>query len=366
MPKQTKLAQSLPATVPFIAPEMTERARGRAFTARLGANENGFGPAPSVLDALHSAGPEIWKYPDPSLFDLRQALSDHHAIPPNQFILGGGIDGLLGTLCRLFVDHSTHVVTSLGGYPTFNYHVAGFGGTLHQVPYKDDMADLDGLLASVVRSNATLVYLSNPDNPMGTMHSASAIEQFAEALPRTCLFILDEAYIECADAQNIPNLAVDQPNLIRFRTFSKAYGLAGARIGYGIGPADLIASFDKVRDHFGVSLLSQAAALAALADQTYLTETCQHITQARDHIAQIARDNGLIPLPSQTNFVTIDCGQGGYFARAVLQSLADQDVFVRMPMVAPLDRCIRVSVGPAAELAAFAKALPLALTQARG
>jgi len=154
--------------------------------------------------------------------------------------------------------------------------------------------------------------------------------------------------------------------VIRMRTFSKAYGLAGMRVGYAIAEAGLITAFNKIRNHFGMSRVSQAAALAALADQVYLRQTVAQIAEARDRIAQTARNNGLTPLPSAANFVSIDCGQDGDFARAVLQGLIARGVFVRMPFVAPQDRCIRVSCGRDEDLAAFAEALPAALACARG
>jgi histidinol-phosphate aminotransferase len=136
------------------------------------------------------------------------------------------------------------------------------------------------------------------------------------------------------------------------------------RVGYGLAEADFITSFGKIRNHFGMGRVSQAAALAALDDQTYLQNTIARIATARDRIAAIARDNGLTPLPSATNFVTIDCGRDGDFARAVLASLVAQGIFVRMPFTAPQDRCIRISCAPDDALDAFAKALPVALKEA--
>jgi histidinol-phosphate aminotransferase len=137
------------------------------------------------------------------------------------------------------------------------------------------------------------------------------------------------------------------------------------RVGYAIGPPDLIAAFDKVRNHFGVGRLAQAAALASLADPDHLAQTVARVAEAKEDLARVAAEHGLAALPSATNFVAIDCGAGGLFARAVLAELAARDVFVRMPGVAPLDRCIRVSAGPADEIAAFARALPGALDAAR-
>ena len=153
--------------------------------------------------------------------------------------------------------------------------------------------------------------------------------------------------------------------MIRFRTFSKAYGMAGARIGYAIGPEPLIAGFDRIRNHFGINRIAQAGALAALADRDGLERICRAVTAARARLEAIARDNGLRALFSATNFVAIDCGGDGALARRVLDALADLGIFARMPGVAPMDRCIRVSCAPDPELDAFAQALPRALAQAR-
>ncbi len=158
---------------------------------------------------------------------------------------------------------------------------------------------------------------------------------------------------------------VEDPRVIRMRTFSKGYGMAGARVGYAIGAAGLISAFDKVRNHFGMGRVSQVGALAALADQPYLQQVRNRIAKARAQISAIAAQNGLTALPSATNFVTIDCGRDGDFARTVLQGLIARGIFVRMPFVAPQDRCIRVSLGQAEAMTAFGKALPLALAAAR-
>ena len=177
--------------------------------------------------------------------------------------------------------------------------------------------------------------------------------------------VLDEAYVDLAPEGTAPMIAPGDPRVIRLRTFSKGYGMAGARVGYAIGAAPLIAAFDRVRNHFGMGRIAQAGALAALADQDWLAGVQARVAAARDGLARIARDNGLVPLPSATNFVTMDCGADGGFARAVLAGLIEQGIFVRMPFVAPHDRCIRVSCGRPEDLAAFAAALPGALDQAR-
>ncbi|MCV6595105.1 MAG: pyridoxal phosphate-dependent aminotransferase [Silicimonas sp.] len=365
MPLETPLAQSLPASVPFVGPEAIERRRGRPFAARLGANESTFGPSPRVREAITAAAAEAWMYGDPECTDLRAGLAAHLGCAPDQLVAGEGIDGLLGYVVRLFVAPGDRVVTSDGAYPTFNYHVAGFGGTLVKVPYRDDREDLDALLTAARDSGAKMIYLANPDNPMGSWHPAAAIEAMIAELPENCLLLLDEAYVEFAPADAIPRVALDDPRVIRMRTFSKAHGLAGLRVGYAFGAREVIRSFDKIRNHFGLGRVAQAAALAALADSAWLDEVRRQVAEARDRISAIASANGLISLPSATNFVTVDCGRDGAYARAVLEALEDRDVFVRMPFSAPGNRCIRISAGRPEDLDRLADALPAALKAAK-
>ncbi|TNF63286.1 MAG: pyridoxal phosphate-dependent aminotransferase [Rhodobacteraceae bacterium] len=365
-PRYTRLALGLPSTVPFVGPEAQERSLGRPFAARLGANESVFGPSPRAIAAMREAAADLWMYGDPESHDLRMALAAHHGIGPAHVMIGEGIDGLLGYLVRLLIEPGDAVVTSDGAYPTFNYHVAGFGGVLHKVPYRDDAEDPAALFARAAETGAKLVYLANPDNPMGSWHKGADIVAALKDLPEGCLLILDEAYVECAPEGTAAPVDADDPRVIRMRTFSKVYGLAGARVGYALAAPGLIDAFNKIRNHFGMNRAAQAGALAALQDAGWLAHVQAQIARARDRIAAIARDNGLTPLPSATNFVTIDCGRDGVFARSVLEGIVNRGVFVRMPFAAPQNRCIRVSCGTDADLDAFAAALPAALKDARG
>ena len=364
-PRLTPLAASLPDLVPFVGPETLERRMGRAFTARIGANESVFGPAPGAIAAMQEAARDAWMYGDPEAHELRHAIAAHHGVDPGHVRVGEGIDGLLGLLVRLTIGPGDWVVTSKGGYPTFDFHVTGFGGRIEQVPYEADRVDAKGLMERAAWSGAKLVYLANPDNPMGGMHDAATVHEMIEALPDGALLVLDEAYVEFAPEAELPRIDPANDRVIRFRTFSKAHGLAGARVGYAIGPKPLIAAFDRVRNHFGLTRMAQAGALAALADRAHLSHVVTEVGRARARIAAIAHDNGLAPLPSATNFVAIDCGADGAFAKRVVAALGDLGVFVRMPGVAPLNRCVRVTAGREADLNVFAQALPRALETAR-
>jgi len=219
---------------------------------------------------------------------------------------------------------------------------------------------------------AGLVFYCNPNNPTATYVGAKATRDFlakmTSASPDTTILV-DEAYFDYVtdpDHETHVPVAIEQKNVIVARTFSKAYGMAGVRVGYAIGEAGVIKAFDKVRNHFDVSRIAQAGAIAALGDQPYLQGVVSSIARARARIGEIAKDSGLAALPSATNFVAIDCGRDGAHARRVLAALVARDVFVRMPGVAPLDRCIRVSVGTDADLAIFAEELPRALAASAG
>lgn len=360
----TPHATALPSTVPFTGPEALERRTGIPFRARLGANEQLFGPSPKAIAAMQAAASEAWMYGDPENHDLKQALAAHHGVTPAHIAVGPGIDGLLGLVCRLTLEPGTPVVTSLGAYPTFNFHVSGYGGTLTRVPYRGDHEDPQALLDAVRTTGAKLLYFANPDNPMGSHHSAPVVEEMVRLLPETTLLILDEAYADLAPPGTVPDIPADHPQVIRMRTFSKGYGLAGARVGYALTNPDLALAFDKVRDHFGMSRISQAGALAALADQDWLASVQARTLTARERLSAIARANGLRPLPSATNFVTIDCGRDGDYARKVLAELGKLGIFIRMPGVAPLDRCIRISLGDDQTLDLLEECLPQALVAA--
>jgi histidinol-phosphate aminotransferase len=313
---------------------------------------------------MAEAAAEVWKYGDPENHDLKAALAAHHRVRPENIVVGEGIDGLLGYLNRMLVRDGVTVATSLGAYPTFNFHVAGFGGRLVTTPYVDDREDPETLLALARAEDAALIYFANPDNPMGSWWDAAAIEALMDGTPENTVLCLDEAYVEFAPEGTAPALDVSRPNVIRFRTFSKAHGMAGLRVGYGVAEASLAQSFDKIRNHFGVGRIAQAGALAALADQDWLRSVVTRAAAARARIGRIAAANGFAALPSATNFVTIDCGRDGAYAKRVLDGLIARDVFVRMPFVAPQNRCIRVSAGTSADLDLLEAALPQAVAGA--
>ena len=244
-PPFTPIVAELPSSVPFVGPEALERQSGKRFKARIGANESVFGPSPKAIAAMRDAAADAWMYGDPELHELKSALAAHHHVRPENIAVGEGIDGLFGYTVRLFVEPGVAVATSQGAYPTFNFHVSGYGGRLVTTPYRDDREDPAALLDLAKCETARLMFFANPDNPMGSWSPAADVETLIDGLPPECLLCLDEAYIDFAPRETAPLIDTNNPQVIRFRTFSKAHGLAGIRVGYVIGEAELIKSYDK-------------------------------------------------------------------------------------------------------------------------
>jgi histidinol-phosphate aminotransferase len=355
-PALTRIVAALPATIPFVGPEALERQSGTALTLRLGANESLFGASPKVVAAMQQAAFESQLYGDPEGFVLREALARHHGVTVEHIVLGAGIDELFGVLAQAYLEHGQIAVMSEGAYPTFAYQIRGHGGQIRTAPYRADRNDAQALVELARQVGAKLLYLSNPDNPTGSYVTAAEQQALLARLPDDCLFVLDEAYAEFAPGDALPDLAADDPRVIRFRTFSKAHGLAGMRVGYVLGAPALVRPFDRIRNQFGVGRVTQIAALAALADQDFVAAVVAATAEGQRDYAALAERHGCRALPSATNFTAIDVGSVER-ARAVLTALLEREgVFIRMPGVAPLNRCIRVTVGRPPDRQRFAEA----------
>ena len=352
----TDVVQGLPSSTPFVGPEALERTRGGRFAVRLGANESAFGISPKAAQAIERELSRASWYGDPESYELREELAARHGVSMEEICVGAGIDNLFSVIVRMIVSPGVPVVTSLGAYPTFNYQVNGNGGLLKTVPFHRDKEDPDALLAAARDEGAPLLFLSNPDNPMGTWHDADTIQRMIDAVPDGRLLVLDEAYIEFAPDGTEPPIDTSNPRVIRTRTFSKAHGMAGMRIGYAIGHRDLIMGMNKIRNQFEVTRLSQVAALASLSDPDHVAGVVAAVRAGQEDYRTIAERHGFIALPSATNFVAIDVGNGER-ARTILQKLGEEGVFIRMPGAPGLDHCIRVTVGTVDERKVFADAL---------
>lgn len=356
MPRFTHLVEALPGGLPFTAPERLERDRGRPIELRLGANESVFGIASAAREAMTAALAHVSWYGDPESLELRDEIARRHGLGAENVSVGAGIDDLLGLAVRALLEPGGVGVGPDGGYPMFPFHVAGYGGRLAAVPYRDDRCDLSGTAAAARRRDARLVYLANPDNPSGSVVSAAEVAAFVDELPSGAVLLLDQAYAELgpADAAAIP--PVDGGRVICFRTFSKAFGLAGARIGYALVSAETVRAFDKVRAHFAVNRVAQAGALASLRDRGFLARVRAECGAGLADYADLGRELGAPTLPSATNFALFDFATAER-ADAVPDALDERGAFVRKPRVPPLDRCVRVSVGTPDERRRFGEVL---------
>ncbi len=359
----TPLIKSLSTSIPFVAPETIERNLGHAFTTRIGANESSFGISPIAKEYIDKAIQSISHYSDPEWGLLREVIADKHQIEKNKISVGAGIDDLLGLIVRIFLGEGKTPVASLGSYGVFHYHLAGYGVRCLTTPYLENgFNDLDTLATLAQEEDATVVYLSNPDNPAGTCFPKEDILAFIDKIPENCIVIIDEAYIEFAsEGTALPSNELSA-NVIQMRTFSKAHGLAGCRIGYAIASPEVVEGFDKVRLHFNVNGIAQAAALGSLQDNPFIQEVVDQVAEGKTEYEALADSLGVATLRSSTNFVNFDAGNPER-ANAIVEQLAHQGIFIRKPMAAPLDRYFRVTVGSVEERQRFAEALPKVLAK---
>jgi histidinol-phosphate aminotransferase len=340
-------------------PEELARTAGRATLVRLGSNESPYGPSPKALAALEREAAGAARYGDPSCALLRDAIAAHHGVACANVSIGAGIDDLLGWIVRAYVPPGGATVAGLGSFPTFEMHAVGYGTQLARVPYRPNgMLDLDGFAQAAHRAGGALVFFPNPDNPSGSSYAWPEVLRFADALPDGSLVIHDEAYANfLGSSERFPMNAID-PRLVRLRTFSKEYGLAGLRVGYALAAAETIAALDAVRLLYGVSRPAQAAALAALQDGDFIDDVVRRVAAGRAEYATLGAELGLPVLASNTNFVLFDFGAAAN-ARAAVGALLERGIHVRKPPHPPLDRYVRVSVGSPFERAELAAALRL-------
>lgn len=357
--------EAIPLVTPFIGPEQLMREGGHASLLRLGANESNFGPSPKAIDAMASELPHISWYGDPESYDLRSALAMRHACKIENVCVGSGIDDLMGLAVRAFMSPGATALATRGTYPTFSYHVTGFGGTLVTVSYRaDGFVDVDALIAKAKELRPAIVYIANPDNPSGTLLPAAELTRLFESIPQESLLFLDEAYEDFVEHRDAAAKLL-HPRLLRVRTFSKAYGMAGARIGYMIATARNVLTFEKIRLQYGVNRNAQIGALAALEDSDFHRHVVREVAKGREDYYDLAAALGRAYLRSWTNFVCIDFDSNER-AAAVMNELLARGVFIRKPAAPPLDRYIRISVGTPAERAEFAARLRAVLAEMQG
>ena len=363
-PQPAAQVVAIPAMTPFVAPEELARRVGRSELLRLGANESAFGPSPRAIAAMREAVALTSWYGDPESLQLRAALAARHGCAVEEVVVASGIDDLMGLIVRGFCAPGAPCVATRGTYPTLFYHLNGYGGRAEFAePNENGGIVPENIVDAVRRSGAKLVYVANPDNPSGSFADRATLAALRESLPDDVLLFLDEAYADFVPRDELPPDTID-PRTIRTRTFSKAYGMAGARVGYALASAEVIATFQKLRLHFGVNRTAQIGALAALDDDAFLRGVIAEVERGREEYHALAEAHALRSLPSHTNFVCIGIGSKAE-AEAMVAALLELGVFVRKPWAPPIDGFIRVTVGTIAERAAFAERFAEALDRAR-
>lgn len=353
---RSKFVSTLSSTNPFRGPAALERDWGEPMRLRLGANESVEGCSPAAVDTVSQALACIRQYPDPLCYELTGVLAERHDIRRENIVVDCGVDGLLALAVRTFLEPGGVAVATAGTYPTFAYHVKAYGGVMYEVPYDEKTltVDLPALVEVANRNSANVLYIANPDNPSGTYKSAQELTQALADLHQECAVFLDEAYIEFSDSKELWRSLPDDRRIVFFRSFSKAYGLAGLRIGYAVADEAVIEDFNKVRLHFGVNLLAQQAAVSAVSDSMHLERVIAGVKAGRNEYYSVAEELGIKCLPSATNFVSFDFGDAKLCAR-IFERLAEHRIFVYRPKSAPIDRCIRITIGNESELRQFGK-----------
>jgi histidinol-phosphate aminotransferase len=332
----------------------------------LGSNENPLGPSPLALEAVRASLPQLHRYPDPLSGDLREALARTHGLDRGQFLLGNGSHELLMQLAQAFAGPDAGVVASEFGFAVYAIAAKAAGAPFRAAPaLARDAAmprghDLDAI-AAAVDAGTRLVYLCNPNNPTGTWFPTAQLRAFLERLPARVLVVVDEAYLEYVDdpaLESALGLLAQFPNLIVTRTFSKAYGLAGLRVGYACAHPALLAVVERLRESFNVGIAGLAGAEAALRDEAHLRRAREFNRAERAWLAAELETRNLAVAPSQTNFLLVDFGRP---AAPVEAALVAQGVVPRPMAGYGLPDCLRLTLGTRADNARLLAALDGAL-----
>lgn len=336
--------------------EEVKRELGLERVYKLASNENPLGTSPLALEAMREALPSLNLYPDSSGYELRKALAAHYCVKPENVVLGSGLEGLMATLVRTFLHGDEEVLTSEGTFAAFVILARSQGVPIVMVPLKDYGYDLPAM-ARAITPKTKIIYLANPNNPTGTIFTRAEFEVFMESVPSHVLVILDEAYFEfVGDCYDYPDSQLYRAdNVITLRTFSKAYGLAGIRIGYGLAHEGLIHQLMKVKPTFEPNTLAQVAGLASLKDDAFLTQTIELNKRGLERFYQAFDAAGVSYVTSYANFVMVDLGSEERVNRMV-EGLLHDGIIVRPLKGFGLPHCIRVSVGLDQENEAFLEA----------
>ena len=337
--------------------EEVQRELGLDRVVKLASNEGPFPPFPAALEAIERTARDLNRYPDGGVWALRSALAERHGVPPEAVVVGPGADGVIDLLSQATLDHGDEIVCGWPSFPSYVLDAAKLGAVSRKVPLRDQVHDLDAMLAAI-GPRTKLVYVCHPNNPTGTANGRDELAAFLDQVPEHVLVVLDQAYFEYIDdpdyADGIEEHFKQRPRIVVLRTFSKIYGLAGLRVGYGIAPPDVVAATSKVRRAFDVGATAQAAALASIGDDDEIAQRRALNATGRAALEATLRENGLEPAgPALGNFVYADVGDG----RALFEQLLLQGVIVRPLAGFGAPSAIRVSVGTPEENEIFAAAL---------
>jgi histidinol-phosphate aminotransferase len=332
------------------------RELGLTDIVKLASNENPLGVSPKVLDVIAKEQTSLTRYPDGSHFLLQQKVARHLNVEPSQLVFGNGSNDVLDLIGHCFLTPDVSAIYSEHAFIVYPLMVKAQGAEALVVPAKDYGHDLDAMLKAI-KSNTRLIFIANPNNPTGTYHSIETIDAFLSRVRDDILVVLDEAYIEYQPesiAKQSVALLDKYQNLIITRTFSKAYGLAGLRVGYGIASESIIGVMQKARAPFNVNTLAQSAAIAVLDDKDYLQRTVRCNSEGMKQLSEGLVALGLSTIPSEGNFITFDTGQD---ALKVYDALLHEGVILRPVGVYGLPNHLRVTIGTASENERFLKAL---------
>jgi histidinol-phosphate aminotransferase len=324
--------------------EELERELGITGAIKLASNENPLGPSPKAMAAVQANLSELHRYPDSHVYYLKKDLAAHLGLSPGQLIFGNGSDEILDLLVRALVPAGGEVLSTTHTFLMYGLITKAVGGVFRPVPLKKLRVDLKAV-AQAVNPQTRLIILNNPNNPTGTVFYREEWEAFLAAVPPNVTVVLDEAYLDFADDPRVPSglayLREDRA-LVGLRTFSKVYGLAGLRIGYGYGPSPLIDCLNRLRMPFNINRLAQVAARAALTDTDFLARTLKLVHTGKEEICRGLARLGLEYLPSQSNFILIRVPKPG---QEVFQAMLRQGVIIRAMDAYGLPDYIRVNVG---------------------
>ena len=324
--------------------EEVEREYGVARAAKLASNENPLGPSPLALKALRQTDSRLHLYPNGGL-DLRRVLAREYDVKVENVIAGSGSEGIMSNIIRAFLCDEDEVLTTEAAFIGFQVLAKSRGVKYRTVPYKNWHYDLPALAAHI-NDHTKIIYLANPNNPTGTIFTRHEFDDFYRHVPERVLIILDEAYFEYAkDNPRYPDsMHYRYDNVITLRTFSKIYGLAGVRIGYGFAHQELIANLLKVKLPFEPSTLAQAAGIGALADKSFLHRSLELNARGLRLLTDSLREMGLTVVPSEANFVMVVLADAAQSAR-VAEDLLTQGAIVRPLAAFGLPQAIRISTG---------------------